>query len=127
MDPRRPIELRVAADPSADTRIAVVGAYVVVISTALPAIGMELHSTYTGHPRGSKTTSAHLVLRPGCPPEVASVEHTAAALPVMYARAACLYDHAQRLLGLLASAGSATQVEVTDAAIAALERASADA
>ncbi|HEX6460695.1 MAG TPA: hypothetical protein VF032_17380 [Thermoleophilaceae bacterium] len=41
------------------TRVAAAGGYVLTLSTVLPRHGIELHSTYTGHPWPSTRSSAN--------------------------------------------------------------------
>jgi hypothetical protein len=62
------------------------GAYSVTLSTTLPTLALELHSTYLGHSQ-TATIAAHLLLRPDAR-NVRTVKHAAGALPVAGAQAA---------------------------------------
>jgi hypothetical protein len=79
------------------TRVACVGAYVVIVSTALESCpGVVLESTYVGHDHVPETHVTYLLLAPA----MRSIEHCTvphAEIPVLYARRRCLYDHLQRL------------------------------
>lgn len=99
-----------------DTRVATAGAYIVTLSTALSRLGVELHSTYTGH-AGAPAAATELVLAPRRPP-LTRVRHPAPA-SVDRARRTCLYDHAQRLLELLAELVPApVAIDLPDDAVA---------
>ena len=102
----------------ASTELAYAGAYQLTLSTALPALGVELHSSYLGHPGAHESITSHLQLAPDLTPQTWVEHHAAADLPVSAARRRCLYDHLLELQQLLAetSAGEVT-VELTDAAL----------
>ena len=107
------------------------GAYSVTLSTTLPTLALELHSTYLGHSQ-TATIAAHLLLRPdAC--TVRTVEHAAGALPVAGAeadqpgargRAALLLDHLSELqlqLTAISPPDTVVRVDVDDAALRELE------
>ena len=106
------------------TELVYAGAYQLTLSTALPAIGTELHSSYLGHPDAAEAVASHLSLTPDSDPFTWSTAHRGAELPVADARRRCLYDHALELQQLLGehSAGGAT-VEFPDEALALLDTA----
>ncbi|MFL5896307.1 MAG: hypothetical protein ACJ76Z_14495 [Thermoleophilaceae bacterium] len=104
------------------TRFAGVGAYVVVVSTALEsAPGVELESTYVGHDHVAETHVTYLLLAPS----VREIEHVTATreqLPVLYARRRCLYDHLQRLQDFADELGiGPLQADVLDETLVGLE------
>jgi hypothetical protein len=101
------------------TRMTGLGAYVLVLDTVLPVQGVELHSTYTGHPK-VKTLSCHLMLAHGLH-DTLTVEHDHASIPVIHERRACLYDHLQRLQDLLAQLGHQAHIPLQDSAIETVE------
>jgi hypothetical protein len=103
------------------------GAHVVVLSTTLPRpdLPLTLHSTYVGAP-GAPTHVIHLQQGPsGRPPHIDGATFGDDADPehcmVVFAPRDCAYDHAHRLVGWLGELGHQLRVDVTDAAIAALE------
>ena len=100
------------------TELVYAGAYQLTLSTALPAIGVELHSSYLGHPDAAEALASHLSLAPESDPFTWSTAHRGAELPVADARRRCLYDHALELQQLLGehSAGEVT-VELPDEAL----------
>lgn len=48
--------------------LAYAGAYQLTLSSTLAALGVELHSSYLGHPAAPSTTVAHLLLWPAVAP-----------------------------------------------------------
>ena len=100
------------------TELVYAGAYQLTLSTALPAIGVELHSSYLGHPGAAEALASHLSLAPASDPFTWSTAHRGAELPVADARRRCLYDHALELQQLLCehTAGEVT-VELPDEAL----------
>lgn len=96
-----------------------VGAYVVVLDTAVPDRGIDLHSVYVGHPK-VRTQATHLTLTPARH-EATVVEHEHDAIPVMHARRRCLYDHLHRLQDLLQEDGAQVSIPVDDTAVEAIE------
>jgi hypothetical protein len=94
-----PVSILVDGVPArAHTRMGVFSPYVVVLDTTLPDYGIELHSTYLGHPL-VKTRASHLVLAPTVR-ETLTSDHEHDAIPVLYGRQRCLYDHLARLQDL---------------------------
>lgn len=118
--PVLPLEITVNGEltPS-ETTASPLGAYVLVIATALPDLAIDLHSTYTGHQR-TGTITVHLTLARGAYSATAQ-QHPHAMLPVSHQRRRCLYDHLHRLQELLAELGMQTSIPVQDDAIAAIE------
>lgn len=119
MSSRVALALHVDADPDAETHTAPAGAYVVVLSTVLPTVGVELHSTYVGH-GAAPTHATRLMLSPGVARTV-TVQASPGALPVLAGRRSCLLDHAQQLTQLLAELEYPAGVNVTDEALWAVE------
>jgi hypothetical protein len=105
------------------TRIAAAGGYVLTLSTVLPRRGIELHSTYTGHPLAERTLVSELFLCKPRPPVVYTREADPRELPVLHERGNCLYDHLLRLHDLLTSLelGDVT-IHDLDGALGALRR-----
>ena len=100
------------------------GAYQLTLSTALPAIGAELHSSCLGHPDAAEALASHLSLAPDSDPFTWSTAHRGSELPVADARRRCLYDHALELQQLLAENGAGeVTVELPDEALALLDTA----
>ena len=64
----------------ASTQLGYAGAYSVTLSTTLPALGLELHSTYLGHEQ-TPTLAGHLALAPH-DRRVRHLLHDPGALPV---------------------------------------------
>jgi hypothetical protein len=85
------------------TRIAAAGGYVLTLTTVLPRHGIELHSTYTGHPLAERTLVSELFLCKSREPLVDTREADPRELPVLHERGNCLYDHLLRLHELLSS------------------------
>ena len=94
--------------------------FVVSFGTTLPAHGVSLYSTYHGHP-GASSLVVHLTRLPGRAPTTETREQTEALLPVIFARARCLRDHAMRLQELLAEMGLTTAIHLSDEAELAVE------
>ena len=107
----------------AHTELAYAGAYQLTLSTTLPALGVELHSSYLGHPDAAEALASHLALAPDTDPRTWSSTHRGTELPVSEARRRCLYDHALELQELLAGHESAraVAVELADAALELLD------
>jgi hypothetical protein len=83
------------------TRIAAAGGYVLTLSTVLPRHGIELHSTYTGHPLAEHTLVSELFLSKSREPLLHTREADPRELPVLHDRHRCLFDHLLRLHDLL--------------------------
>ncbi len=114
-------ELSVALDGArvpAYTELVYAGAYQLTLSTAMPAIGVELHSSYLGHPDAAEALASHLGLAPDSDPCTWSSAHRGTELPVADARRRCLYDHALELQELLGEhSGAEVTVELPDEAL----------
>jgi hypothetical protein len=116
------VELTVAGHgyPVVTTLVAS-AAYTLALASVMPDLGVELHSTYVGHP-GVETQISELALAPGFRH---SATRTAAheVLPVIVARRLCLYDHMQALQRLLADElhFAPTAIAVPDDALLAIE------
>jgi hypothetical protein len=102
------------------TRVTSIGPCVLVLDTVLPDRGLELHSVYVGH-KHTTTQATHLRLARGGIRETTTIEHEHDAIPVMYARRRCLYDHLQQLQDLLEEAGIDGKIPVDEKAILAVE------
>jgi hypothetical protein len=125
--PRIDLELRIDGEQAlSETTCTWAGAHVLTIHTVVPRgdLAMELHSTFVGHP-GVPTHVVHLRLGPrGCEPSIVAAEMGNPQVEPTYAPRACAYEHAQRLIEVLADLGHQVAVNVPgDAAFDALERA----
>jgi len=112
-------ELAVRVDGArvpAYTELAYAGAYQLTLSTALPALAVELHSSYLGHPDADEALASHLGLAPNHDPLTWSTTHRGTELPIADARRRCLYDHVLELQELLGAGGDVT-VELSDEAL----------
>jgi hypothetical protein len=102
------------------------GAHVLTVHTVIPRIdlALELHSTFVGH-AGVPTHVVHLRLGPpGGSPSIAAADHSEGHLDPTLTPRACVYEHAQRLIEILADMEYRASVEVLgDGAFEALERA----
>jgi hypothetical protein len=98
-----------------------VGAYQVVLVTVLPDRGIELHSSYTGHPNIPESVVTHLELAPGRR-TIDTRRLRAIEVPVVWGRRRCLFDHLARLADLIRECGyeSAT-IAYDDELVLALE------
>jgi hypothetical protein len=85
------------------TRIVAAGGYVLTITTTLLPRGIQLYSTYTGHPDAERTLVSELFLCKSRDPAVYTREADPRQLPVLHERHRCLYDHLLRLHDLLSS------------------------
>ena len=124
MDARTAIELPVDIDgrPAAsETLQASLSPYVLTIGTTLPTLGVSVYSTYHGHP-GAPSVAVHLARAPRRAPGTEVCEHSESMLPVIFARARCLRDHALRLQGVLIDLGYSAAVHLSDDAELAVER-----
>lgn len=125
--PRIDLELRIDGEPMlSETTCTWAGAHVLTIHTVVPRgdLALELHSTFVGHP-GVPPHVVHLRLGPpGCEPSIVASEVGNPQAEPTFAPRACAYEHAQRLIEILADLGRAGAVHVPgDAAFGALERA----
>ncbi len=109
---------------AASTLLAYAGAHQLTLSTALPALGIELYSSYLGHPDAGESIASHLQLGPDLTPRTWTETHPSDRLPVSEARSRCLYDHLFELQQLLGhqSNGEIT-VELTDQALELIDTA----
>ena len=102
----------------AHTLLGCAGAHQLTLSTALPALGVELHSSYLGHPDAPESVASHLQLGPNLTPRTWVETRSGSGLPVSEARRRCLYDHALELQQLLGCAsGGHVTVELVDDAL----------
>ena len=114
--PRLTLDGRVLAS---ETLLAVAGAHVLVLATAIGELGVTLHSSYLGHP-GTETVASHLALTYEARSYTRTHEHQA--LPVAYARRLCLYDHLQELRVALEDEGHAgLRIDVIEEALALVD------
>ncbi len=103
---------------AADTLLAYAGAHQLTLSTAMPSLGIELHSCYLGHPDAEESIASHLQLGPDLSPQTSCHTHDASELPVKAARRRCLYDHVLELQQLLGAVnGGEVRVELADDAL----------
>ena len=126
--PRPVIDLDVIVDGrsiASETTATWAGAHVLTVHTVIPRsdFALELHSTFVGHP-GVSTHVVHLTLGPpGCEPAISSADHDGDDLDPTYAPRACVYEHAQHLIEVLAGLGHRAAVDVPgERAFAGLER-----
>ncbi len=101
------------------------GPYVLSVHTVIPQpdLAIELHSTFVGH-RSVPTIAVHLVLGPpGRAPVTVTGEHPHEQLDPTFTPRACAYEHAHRLIELLAGLGIQASVNIPgEHAFAQLER-----
>ena len=91
------------------------------VSTVLPRRGIELHSTYTGHPLAERTLISELFLCKSREPGLYTREADPRELPVLHERHSCLYHHLMRLHDLLTSLElGAVTIHDLDGALGAL-------
>jgi hypothetical protein len=103
------------------THLAYFGAYHLTISTVVPELAVELHSSYLGHPDGESAV-AHLQLQPGERPVTVTESQPGSALPVRENRRLCLYDHLAALRQLVTDAvGGTVTVDIADQALALVD------
>jgi hypothetical protein len=127
--PARPvIDLNLVMDgepAESETTCTWAGAHVLTVHTAIPGgdLALELHSTFVGH-AGIPTHVVHLRLGPpGRAPSITATDHDEAHLDPTYAPRACVYEHAQHLIEILAGMGYLASVNVPgDRAFDGLER-----
>lgn len=79
-----------------ETLLAYAGVFQLTLSTELPDLGAQLHSTYLGHPEVEHTSASHLWIAAGGA-HLWTIEHEAATFPVMQGRRRCLLDHLSTL------------------------------
>jgi hypothetical protein len=96
----------------ASTQLTYAGAYQLTLSTALPTLGIELHSSYLGHPDAGESIASHLQLAPGLEPRAWTAGHASSELPVSQARRRSLFDHLLELQQLLSAETSAAEISV---------------
>jgi hypothetical protein len=111
-------ELRVVGErvPSS-SHLLYSGGYQLTLSTVVPELALELHSSYLGHPDG-ETAVSHLQLRPDEPPATLAELQPGRSMPVRKAKRLCLYDHLATLRELVADTTAAeVRVEVADRAL----------
>ena len=93
------------------------GALQLTLCSVCPDLGVELHSSYMGHPDAEVSIIGTIRLRPGVRPEVTSDLRDAATLPVREARRRCLLDHLAELRDLVAEASEGeVSIEFADEA-----------
>ena len=115
------------APAQTSTRLGRTGAYVVELSTVVPGLPADVHSTYVGHPRAD-TRVVHLLLGPAWyVPRSEVLTPPPDALPVLWARSRCLLDHAQRLHEHLQDLGHLARIDIPDGALADLDSVAATA
>lgn len=106
-----------------ETLFAYAGTFQLTLSTAVPDRGVQLHSSYLGHPGAERTSAAHLWIAAGGP-RLWTVEHHPADLPVAHARRRCLLDHLSVLADeLRAMAHGDVTLDVPAAGLAQLDEA----
>lgn len=123
MDRQTDIPVRVLIDGEpvrAHARVGAFSPYVVVLDTALPGQGIELHSVYTGH-EDALTRVVHLLLAPGMG-ETLTATHEHGLMPVLYERQRCLFDHLAHLQDLFQRQGLDARIELEDRALALIAR-----
>lgn len=99
-----------------ETLFAYAGAFQLTLSSALPDLGAQLHTSYLGHPDVEHTAASHLWIAAG-ERRLWTVEHEAATLPVTHARRHCLLDHFAVLADQLRSSGTEVLVDVSPYAL----------
>jgi hypothetical protein len=106
------------APVESETRLTTAGSYVLILSTSVPARGIDINSVYMGNAI-VETQAHHWALAPGRS-EAWSETHDPEVLPVRHARGRCLYDHLQALQQWLGSLGYDAGIVARDEALAAL-------
>lgn len=105
-----------------ETRFASAGAHVLTLSTAIGDLGVQLHSTYVGHP-DAETQIAELLIEPRSGATTSNRTAVAGELPVSFARGLCLYDHLHALRDKLEEMGfEDVLIDVPEPASASIER-----
>ena len=108
-------------DVKSETRYGAFGAHVLLISTAIGDIGIQLHSSYVGG-APADTQVAELFIAPRGDVRSSARATPATELPVVYARGRCLYDHLLSLQLHLEDHGyELVAIETDDAALAVFE------
>ena len=118
MDPRTAIELPIDVGGErmrSETLQSSLSPYVLAIGTTLPGLGVCLYSTYHGHP-GAPTVAVHLARAPRRRPQTEVTERNEQFMPVVFARARCLHDHAMRVHDFLLELGHQPAIHLSDAA-----------
>jgi hypothetical protein len=77
----------------AETLLGYAGAFQLTLSTTVPDRGVQLHSSYLGHPDAEQTSASHLLVVPGRRPRQWCAQHDPATMPVAHGRRHCLLDH----------------------------------
>lgn len=120
LDPAPSIRIGGSAVESV-TLVGGIGPYVLTLSTVVPSLAVELHSTYVGH-RDVDTQVVHLLLLPGADSQSHNESRSHDALPVVHARRLCLYDHLAKVREVLAEfVEDAVKIDVLDKALELLE------
>ncbi len=113
------------AEVESETTCTWAGAHVLTVHTVIPGadLALELHSTFIGR-AGVPTHVVHLTLGPpGRAPSITAADHNDDDLDPTYAPRGCAYEHAQRLIEVLAGLGYRAGVDVPgDSAFEGLER-----
>jgi hypothetical protein len=99
-----------------DTRSVGIGGDIFVLSTAVPSLGLTMHSSYHGH-EGLETVIVRMTLAPGSVHET-SDRIARAEIPVTHARDRCLLDHVAQVRDAVhARTNRRTTVEIDDATL----------
>jgi hypothetical protein len=123
-----PISLTLDGAPVASSTVfRPAGAHVLTISTTIPRpdLPLTLHSTYVGAP-GAPTHVIHLQQGPAgyaaqIEGEAFADDHEPELCMVVFRPGDCAADHTLRLIGWLNQRGHNLQVDLSEAAIAALQ------
>lgn len=119
---QRPLPLRFTIDGRAVRASTVVAdkgpPWVATITTSLPALGLEVSSTYVGR-QGTDTHIVHVLLAPG-ETRTCTEDREAGTLPLTHAREHLLYDHLAALQAHVGEHGGILAADVDDRTTAAV-------
>jgi len=94
----------------------------VTLSTAIGDLGVQLHTTYVGHP-DAETAIAELFIAPGPATSTSTRSAAVGELPVSHARELCLYDLLLSLRDRLEALGyDDVAIDIPEAALASITR-----
>ena len=106
---------------TATTAIAPASPHTCALETLIPDAGIELHSTYHGHP-AQPTHATHLFLPDETSSRMETAVHRHFSIPVLAARQRCLLDHYAVLVDHAAGAGIELRLQVQDQNLDAIEQ-----
>jgi hypothetical protein len=112
------VHVRLAGQATAcTTLLAYAGGYQLTLSSVLVDAGVELHSSYLGHPAAARAAVGHLLLTTSGVTRAWTREPPGAELPVFVGRRRCLLDHLAQLQTALAEHAGPCHIELDDTAL----------